>query len=144
MRNYGYTRMVANKRWPEIAEWSHTAIGLFPWIVVIAAISVIFGGLTGGADGAYWFKISGDWTISRVAFHIPLGLAGLYIGISWLGAATGTSPHRNLGTVFLAPLFVFLAHWAYGAGVNKAWKEIRKTGGSAGVGEQIDDRTRTA
>ena len=23
MRNYGYTRMVANKRWPEIAEWSH-------------------------------------------------------------------------------------------------------------------------
>ena len=30
MRNYGYTRMVANKRWPEIATWSHTAIGFFP------------------------------------------------------------------------------------------------------------------
>ena len=29
MRNYGYTRMVANKRWPEIATWSHTAIGFF-------------------------------------------------------------------------------------------------------------------
>ena len=73
-----------------------------------------------------------------------MGLAGLYIGISWLGAAIGTSPHRNIGTVFFAPLFVFLAHWAYGAGVNKAWREIRKTGGSAGVGEQIDDRIRTA
>ena len=26
----------------------------------------------------------------------------------------GTSPHRSIGTVFLAPLFVFLAQWAYG------------------------------
>jgi hypothetical protein len=43
----------------------------------------------------------------------------------------------------LAPLFVFLAHWAYGQGVNKAWREIRRTGGAAGVGRQIDDRTRT-
>ena len=144
MRNYGYTRMVANKRWPEIAEWSHTAIGLFPWIVVFAAISVVFGGITGGANGDYWFTLSGEWSVSRIAFHIPLGLAGLYMGISWLGAAIGTSPHRSIATVFLAPLFVFLAHWAYGAGVNKAWKEIRKTGGSAGAGEQIDDRTRTA
>ena len=144
MRNYGYTRMVANKRWPEIAEWSHTAIGFFPWIVVAAAISVIFGAATGGAASDTWFTLSGEWDISRIAFHIPLGLAGIYIGISWLGAAIGTSPHRSIGTVFLAPLFVFLAHWAYGAGVNKAWKEIRRTGGSAGVGEQIDDRIRTA
>ena len=46
-------------------------------------------------------------------------------------------------TVFLAPLFVFLAQWAYGQGVIKAWREISKTGGKAGVGHQIDDRTRT-
>ena len=144
MRNYGYTRMVANKRWPEIAEWSHTAIGFFPWLVVAATISVIFGAATGGAAADLWFTLDGEWDLSRVAFHIPLGLAAIYIGISWLGAAIGTSPHRSIGTVFFAPLFVFLAHWAYGAGVNKAWKEIRKTGGSAGVGEQIDDRIRTA
>ena len=136
--------MVANKRWPEIAEWSHTAIGFFPWLVVGAVISIAFGALTGGAASDTWFTLSGDWNLSRIAFHIPAGLARIYIGICWLGAAIGTSPHRNLGTVFLAPLFVFLAHWAYGAGVNKAWKEIRKTGGSAGVGEQIDDRIRTA
>ncbi|MGB2278289.1 MAG: hypothetical protein ACPH5Y_07885, partial [Candidatus Poseidoniaceae archaeon] len=109
-----------------------------------AAISVIFGVATGGAAADTWFTLSGDWDISRIAFHIPAGLGALYIGICWLGAAIGTSPHRSMGTVFLAPLFVFLAHWAYGAGVNKAWKEIRKTGGSAGVGEQIDDRIRTA
>ena len=144
MRNYGYTRMVANKRWPEIAEWSHTAIGFFPWIVITAAIAVILGVATGGAASETWFSLDGEWNLSRIAVHIPLGLAGLYIGISWLGAAIGTSPHRSVGTVFFAPLFVFLAHWAYGAGVNKAWKEIRKTGGSAGVGEQIDDRIRTA
>jgi len=46
--------------------------------------------------------------------------------------------------VFLAPLFVFLAHWAYGQGVIKAWREIRRTGGRAGEGSQIDDRVRTA
>ena len=68
---------------------------------------------------------------------------GFYIGLSWLGAAIGTSPHRSIGTVALAPLFVFLAHWAYGQGVNKAWREVRKTGGAAGVGRQIDDRERT-
>ena len=108
------------KRWPEIAEWSHTAIGFFPWIVVAAAISVIFGAATGGAAADTWFTLSGDWDISRIAFHIPAGLGALYIGISWLGAAIGTSPHRSIGTVFLAPLFVFLAHWAYGAGLRKS------------------------
>ena len=144
MRNYGYTRMVANKRWPEIAEWSHTAIGFFPWLVVAALVSVIYGAATGGAAAETWFTLGGEWDLSRIAFHIPTGLGGLYIAICWLGAAIGTSPHRNIGTVFFAPLFVFLAHWAYGAGVNKAWREIRRTGGSAGVGEQIDDRIRTA
>ena len=58
--------------------------------------------------------------------------------------AIGTSPHRSIGTVFLAPLFVFLAQWAYGQGVIKAWREIRRTGGRAGEGSQIDDRVRTA
>lgn len=144
MRNYGYTRMVANKRWPEISTWSHTAIGFFPWLVALAAISTIYGAATGGAAPETWFTFEGKWDLSRLAFHIPIGLAGFYIALSWFGAAIGTSPHRSISTVFLAPLFVFLAHWAYGQGVNKAWAEIRKTGGSAGVGHQIDDRERTA
>jgi hypothetical protein len=144
MRNYGYTRMVANKRWPEISAWSHTAIGFFPVLVVSALLAMLYGGLTGGADSDLWFSLSGEWNLSRVAFHIPLGLICVYIAISWLGAAIGTSPHRSLGTVFLAPLFVFLAQWAYGQGVIKAWREIRRTGGRAGEGSQIDDRVRTA
>ena len=37
----------------------------------------------------------------------------------------------------------YSCHWAYGQGVNKAWREIRRTGGAAGVGRQIDDRERT-
>jgi hypothetical protein len=105
---------------------------------------MLFGAATGGAEADLWFSLGGAWDISRVAFHIPLGLICLYIGISWLGAAIGTSPHRSVGTVFLAPLFVFLAQWAYGQGVIKAWREIRRTGGRAGEGAQIDDRVRTA
>ena len=135
---------MAYKRWPEIAGWSHTAIGFFPPLVVFALLSITFGALAGGAADEFWFTLSGEWTLARIAFHIPLGLVGFYIAISWLGAAIGTSPHRSLGTVFLAPLFVFLAQWAYGQGVLKAWREIRRTGGRAGEGSQIDDRVRTA
>ena len=138
MRNYGYTRMVANKRWPEIATWSHTAIGMFPPLVILSMISLIVGLVATGGD------IFPPLGIERIAIHVPLTLVVLHIGISWLGAVIGTSPHRSLSTVFVAPLFVFLAQWAYGQGVIKAWREIAKTGGSAGVGSQIDDRERTA
>lgn len=144
MRNYGYTRMVANKRWPEIATWSHTAIGFFPWLTALGILMLGVGALNGGADTSLWFTLGGDWDIFRAMFHGTLGLISLYIALSWLGAAIGTSPHRSIATVFVAPLFVFLAHWAYGQGVNKAWREIRKTGGRAGEGAQIDDRIRTA
>ncbi|MDA0716391.1 MAG: glycosyltransferase [archaeon] len=144
MRNYGYTRMVANKRWPEIATWSHTAIGFFPWVTIVGILMLLFGAINGGADSSHWFTLSGEWDIFRAMFHGTLGLISFYIVLAWLGAAIGTSPHRSIATVFLAPLFVFLAHWAYGQGVNKAWKEIRRTGGRAGEGAQIDDRIRTA
>lgn len=143
MRNYGYTRMVANQRWPEIAEWSHTAIGYFPYIAIIGIVLNLLGLALGGAAAETWFTLAGEWTIPRIMFHIPGGFMVLYVAICWLGAAIGTSPHRNIGTVFLAPLFVFLAHFSYGQGVQKAWKEIRRTGGAAGVGRQIDDRDRT-
>jgi hypothetical protein len=109
------------------------------WLI----LTLVAGIATGGATDYPWFSLDGDWTWSRLAVHGTLGLMGFYIGLSWLGAAIGTSPHRSIGTVALAPLFVFLAHWAYGQGVNKAWREVRKTGGAAGVGRQIDDRERT-
>jgi hypothetical protein len=105
---------------------------------------MLYGALSGGAEADLWFSLSGEWDLARVAFHIPLGLVSFYVALSWLGAAIGTSPHRSIGTVFLAPLFVFLAQWAYGQGVIKAWREVRRTGGRAGEGAQIDDRIRTA
>ena len=40
-------RMVANKRWPEIATWSHTAIGFFPWLTALSIIALIAGAATG-------------------------------------------------------------------------------------------------
>ena len=99
--------MVANKRWPEIATWSHTAIGFFPWLTVASILALVAGVAGGGATDYPWFSIDGDWTWSRIAVHGTLGFVGLYIGISWLGAAIGTSPHRSIGTVALAPLLVF-------------------------------------
>jgi glycosyltransferase involved in cell wall biosynthesis len=138
MRNYGYTRMVANKRWPQISTWSHTAIGMFPPLVILSMISLIVGLVATGGD------LFPPFGLERLAIHVPLTFVALHVGLSWLGAAIGTSPHRSLSTVFVAPLFVFLAQWAYGQGVIKAWREISKTGGSAGVGSQIDDRERTA
>ena len=143
MRNYGYTRMVANKRWPEIARWSHTAIGVFPWLVAMAIGALALGLAMGGGASQHWFNLAGPWSIERAMVHGVLGLMAVYVALSWFGAAIGTSPHRSIGTVALAPLFVFLAHWAYGQGVNRAWAEIRRTGGAAGVGRQIDDRIRT-
>ena len=137
-------RAFANKRWPEIATWSHTAIGFFPLLVVAALSALVYGAVSGGAAADLWFTLEGEWNAARIAFHIPLGLMGFYVALSWLGAAIGTSPHRSIGTVFFAPLFVFLAQWAYGQGVIKAWREIRRTGGKAGEGAQIDDRVRTA
>ena len=117
---------------------------IFPPLVVISILALVYGALTGGAADDYWLTVSGEWGISRIAFHGIGGLMAFYVCLCWLGAAIGTSPHRSFGTVFLAPLFVFLAQWAYGQGVIKAWREIRRTGGKAGVGNQIDDRNRTA
>ena len=78
----------------------------------------------------------------EVAFHGIAGLMGLYVGICWLGAAIGTLLTEILAQYFLH-LCLSSCTWAYGQGVIKAWREISKTGGKAGVGHQIDDRTRT-
>ena len=75
---------------------------------------------------------------------ISLGLIGFYIFICLLGGALGSSPHRNLSTVLMAPFMVFLAHWSYGSGVVRGWKQIYiGKGAAAGLGIQIDDKKRT-
>ena len=103
MRNYGYTRMVANKRWPEISRWSHTAIGFFPPLVVLSIIAVIYGMLSGGAADEYWLTLS-----ENGLFHVlPSMVLGTDVNICWhmlARAAIGTSPHRSIGTRFSRPI----------------------------------------
>jgi hypothetical protein len=81
MRNYGYTRMVANKRWPEIAVWSHTAIGFFPWLVVATLLAIAYGALNGGLADEYWLTLSGEWPIERIFAHILPVFIGFYIAV---------------------------------------------------------------
>ena len=62
--------------------------------------------------------------LERMMVHIPATLAGLYVGLCWLGAALGTSPSRTPTTVLLAPVMTLLMHWSYGWGVLTAWWRI--------------------
>ena len=96
MRNYGYTRMVANKRWPEIARWSHTAIGVFPWLVAMAIGALALGLAMGGGASQHWFNLAGPWSIERAMVHGVLGLMAVYVALSWVGATIGTSPTVRL------------------------------------------------
>ena len=55
-------RMVANKRWPEIATWSHTAIGFFPPLVVLALAAMLYGGLSGGGNPTFGSRSQANGT----------------------------------------------------------------------------------
>jgi len=144
LKNYGYVRTLANSRWKNLAVWSHTAIGVFPFLAVIGVLSLLYGAINGGAGSDMWFTIEGEWTWERLSFHGSLGLISLYGLICFLGATFGNSPHRSLGTIFISPILIFLAHWSYGSGVIRGWKQIHFGGGAAaGLGVQLDDKDRS-
>jgi hypothetical protein len=144
LRNYGYVRTLANARWPNLAAWSHSAIGFFPILAILGTFALIAGGLSGGATQNPWFTIDEEWGWARIAFHGSLGVMCTYIALCWLGAALGNSPHRSLFTVLVSPILIFLAHWSYGGGVVRGWKQIRFGGGAmAGLGLQLDDKDRS-
>ena len=144
LRNYGYVRTLANSRWPNLAAWSHTMVGFFPLLAFLGVVSLIAGVVGGGSDIDYWFSIDGEWGWERLAFHGSLGLMAFYVLICVLGAALGNSPHRNLLTIGVSPVLIFLAHWAYGSGVIRGWRQIRLGGGAAaGLGVQLDDKDRS-
>ena len=142
IRNYGLVRILASHIHPGMKAWSHTAVGLFPPLVLAALSLFTYGALNGGIN---WPNV---WDISlssvpmgpeRAMVHIPVSLAGLYLLLCWLGAALGTSPSRKLSTVLMAPLMTFLMHWSYGLGVITAWWRIYV---SKKPGLQIDDKNR--
>ena len=137
--NYGLVRILASNIHPEMKSWSHSAVGLFPFLSVIGIIALICGAIGGGAESSLWFTFDGNWDSSRILFHGSLGIICSYIAICWAGAILGTSPSRSFFTVLVAPLMTFTLHWSYGVGVMKGWIRIR----SGNPGLQIDDRNRS-
>ena len=116
---------------------------IFPPLVVISIIAVIYGMLSGGAADEYWLTISGEWTMPRIAFHGVGGLMLAYVGICWLGAAIGTSPHRSIGDSIPSTIIRIPCSMGIWPRRNQGVERNQQTGGKAGVGHQIDDRTRT-
>ena len=143
IQNYGLVRILASEIHPGMKSWSHTAVGLFPLMVVSALCAFVFGAMNGGLAWPNIWDISLESVpmgVSRAMVHLPVSLAGIYTILCWLGAAMGTSPSRNLATILMAPLMTFLMHWSYGIGVLTAWWRIHI---SKNAGLQIDDKDRS-
>ena len=144
IQNYGLVRILAANLHPGMKAWSHTAVGIFP-LLILAAIGVFLCGLSKG--GLAWPEF---WDISlttipmgwpRAAVHTPVSLAALYVGLCWLGATYGNSPSRSFTTILAAPSMTFLLHWSYGIGVLRGWWRIYITKNS---GLQVDDKDRNS
>ena len=140
--NYGLVRTLASKKYPELHEFTHTLVALFPPLVV-GAFAFFFWGLANGgvAWPDFWdIRLSAvPMGLPRAGAHLLPTLAGLYNLIAWYGSFKGASPNRDFLTVFLSPIVAFSLHWNYGIGVIRANLRIL-TGGS---GLQIDDRSRS-
>ena len=143
LRNYGYVRTLANARWPKLKVWSHSAIGFFPILAILGLLTFTAGIFTVVLNFSNPLDFP-EMGWPRVSVHLPVSLLALYSLICWVGAALGNSPHRSIATIFLSPIMIFLAHWSYGSGVLRGWRQIHFGGGaSAGLGVQIDDKQRT-
>ena len=143
IQNYGLVRILAAEQYPGMRGWSHTAIGLFPLLVLGALAAFVGGALSGGLAWPQFWDIS-TATVpmgsARAAVHLPISFGALYLLATWLGAAYGNSPSRSLSTILAAPLMTFMLHWSYGTGVLRAWCRIHisKQGGL-----QVDDKDRS-
>ena len=143
IRNYGLVRILASDLHPGMKSWSHTAVGMFPLLVLAALAMFGYGALNGGLAWPNFWDISLETIpmgLERTMVHLPVSLSGLYVALCWAGAALGTSPSRSISTVLMAPLMTFLMHWSYGMGVLTAWWRIYITKNS---GLQVDDKDRS-
>ena len=143
IRNYGLVRILASDLHPGMKSWSHTAVGMFPILMMAALASFLCGAFNGGLAWPNVWDISLETVpmgTSRTMVHLPVSLAGLYVILCWLGAGFGTSPSRSMSTILMAPLMTFLMHWSYGMGVLTAWWRLYIT---KNAGLQIDDKDRT-
>lgn len=138
IQNYGLVRILAAHIHPGMKAWSHTAVGLFPLLVLAAAAACVWGLANGGLTLPNFWE--GPIDLPRIMAHSPISLGMLYLALCWAGAALGNSPSRSVATVLFAPLMTFLMHWSYGTGVLRAWWRIHVSGNS---GLQVDDKDRS-
>mgnify|MGYP001159584550 FL=1 len=140
IRNYGYVRRLAIDRDPSLRSPTHRAVQMFPLFAAIAALALVYGAVSGGAQWDLWFTLEGEWDLSRASFHFSMGAMSLYFLVCILGASLGTSPHRSVSTVFASCITIPAAHLAYGWGMMKAeWGLLR---GSVSI-VAIDDKERS-
>ena len=140
IRNYGYVRRLAIDREPSLRSPTHRAVQMFPLFAAIAALALVYGAVSGGAQWDLWFTLEGEWDLSRASFHFSMGAMSLYFLVCILGASLGTSPHRSVSTVFASCITIPAAHLAYGWGMMKAeWGLLR---GSVSI-VAIDDKERS-
>ncbi len=141
IRNYGLVRTLAGRRYHELWGFSHSMVSSFPFLVMMSAISFVWGCLNGGLAWPDFWDISADAVpmgVERAMVHQFPTLVALFNIIAWLGATLGPSPSKSPTTVFLSPIVSFMLLWDYGMGVNKARVSIASGSSSS----QIDDRAR--
>ena len=141
IRNYGLVRTLASHQYPELRAPTHTAVALFPPIV-IAAFAFFFWGLANGglAWPEFWdIKLSTiPMGLPRLGVHTLPTLILLYNLLAWYGSWKGNSPSKTKKTIFLSSIATYTLHWNYGMGVLTGWLRILR--GNSGL--QIDDRER--
>ena len=141
IRNYGLVRKLAGRRYPGLWGFSHSMVSLFPILVIMSAISFIWGCSNGGLAWPEFWDISTDSVpmgVERAMVHQFPTLVAVFNIIAWIGAALGPSPSKSATTVFLSPIISFILLWDYGVGINKA--RVALIIGSSS--SQIDDRAR--
>ncbi len=141
IRNYGLVRTLASHQYPELRAPTHTAVALFPPIVVSAFLFFFWGLANGGlAWPEFWdIRLS---TVPmgppRLGVHTLPTLIVIYNLLAWFGSWRGNSPSKTKKTIFLSSIATFTLHWNYGMGVLTGWMRILR--GKSGL--QIDDRSR--
>ncbi|MBG16968.1 MAG: hypothetical protein CMB77_01240 [Euryarchaeota archaeon] len=139
MMNYGKVRWILGERRTDVRTPTHHLIAWFPVLThTILGIMLL-------STTLILTDISHFMTSTMAAHTLFIAssiIIGLYLILCWAGAALGNSPRRTLSTVLAAPLFAFIAHYGYGTGVRRGKLHVRQHGSAAGIGKQIDDRTR--
>ena len=135
MMNYGKVRWILGERRPDVRTPTHHLIAWFPTLthtllgVMLLSLTLII------TDAAHFMTST---MAAHTLFISCLAMIGLYVALCWTGSALGNSPRRTLSTVLAAPLFAFVAHYGYGAGVQKGKRHVHRHGGAAGIGKQIE------